>query len=575
MRIALAPLNPTVGDLDGNTSLIERAIDDARAQGADLLLTPELSVVGYPPRDLVLYESFIDAAMNRIRRLAQRCDGMTVIVGAPRRIEGRPVASGVANCLFALRDGGIVAHYDKRLLPTYDVFDEARYFVPGESPVCIDVAGVRVGLLVCEDIWRGGDAGVPQRYKESACPVAGTVAAGARLLVIPSASPFVLAKAHQQDAILERHVREQSVPLVSINQSGGQDDLIFDGRCSAIVPDPRSPGGVRTIARSEAFEDRLLIFESPDDPARWADHPAVPPVQAPPPEELLFRALVVGVRDYLRKTGFGRVVIGLSGGIDSAVTACIAASAIGAEHVLCLAMPGRHSSEGSVTDADRLAQAAGITMLTAPIDPMHTQSEQLLRPLFREIGADESPGVTDENVQARLRGLILMAFANKLNALLLTTGNKSELAVGYCTLYGDMNGGLAVLSDLTKAQVYGVARWINENPGRTGLPRDVIPRDTITKPPSAELRPDQTDQDSLPPYDTVDEVVGRYVGARQDIGTIVAQTTIPEETVRMLVALIDRNEYKRRQAALGLKVSAVAFGPGRRMPMAQRWRHAP
>ena len=574
MRIVLAPLNPTVGDLEGNAALIESAIAEAKSNSADLLVTPELSIVGYPPRDLVLYERFVHVSFEMVQRIAKRCEGITVVVGAPREIEGRPISTGVANSLFVLRDGEVLTHYDKRLLPTYDVFDEARYFVPGDRPACFDVGGVRVGLLVCEDVWRGSDAGVPQRYHGSACPVAETVEAGAQLLVTASASPFVVEKADQQYAILERHVREQGVPLVSINQLGGQDDLIFDGGAVAMLPDPQcDETGVRTIACNQAFGGGALLVDCPTDPDAWLTTAAIE--QAPEREEaeLLFEALTIGVRDYLRKTGFPRVVIGLSGGIDSAVTACIAASAIGADSILGVAMPSRFSSDGSVTDADLLARSLGVTMLTAPIEPAHAEVEMLLEPLYGELGADPEPGVAEENVQARLRGLILMGFANKLNALLLTTGNKSELAVGYCTLYGDMNGGLAVLSDLTKAQVYALARWINDNPGSTGLGSGVIPSDTITKPPSAELRPDQTDQDTLPSYEVVDEVVDRYVGARQDAGVIIAETGFDPGDVLRLVGMIDRNEYKRRQAALGLKISAIAFGPGRRMPLAQRWPH--
>lgn len=566
-------MNPTVGDLDGNARLIEHAIADAREGGADLLLTPELSVVGYPPRDLVLYDSFIDAAMERVRRIALGCAGVTVVVGAPRRIDGRPASAGVANSLFVLRDGAILTHYDKRLLPTYDVFDEARYFVPGTTTTCFDLGGVTVGLLVCEDIWRGSDAGVPQRYHASACPVAETVAAGAQILVTPSASPFVLEKSQQQDAILERHVREQQVPLVSINQLGGQDDLIFDGRAAVIVPDAEATSGVRTIARNRAFDGGLVRVDCPTSPAQWRDAPSS---LTPAPESkpgLLYDALTLGVRDYLRKTGFTRVVIGLSGGIDSAVTACVAVSAIGAENVMGIAMPSRFSSEGSVADARLLAQSLGIRLLTTPIEPAHAEIETLLEPSYHELDADPEQGVAEENVQARLRGLVLMGFANKLNALLLTTGNKSELAVGYCTLYGDMNGGLAVLSDLTKAQVYGLAGWINGAGNTAALPEGVIPQSTIFKPPSAELRPDQTDQDTLPPYAIVDEVVERYVGARQDAEQIIAAMGVPGQIVHRLIGMIDRSEHKRRQAALGLKISAIAFGPGRRMPIAQGWKH--
>lgn len=561
MRLALAPLNPTVGDLDSNRDLCAAAIDDAQCAGADLLLLPELVITGYPPRDLLWDEGFVEAARERAASLARLTRGITVVVGAPRRDAG---SGAIYNSLFALRDGAEVAHYDKRLLPTYDVFDEDRYFTPGESATVIEVAGRRVGLAICEDLWRGDDAGVAPRYRDRADPVADAVCAGAEIIVVPSASPFVLGKSARQREILRGHAARRGVVVAAVNQFGANDELIFDGHAAVFAPEP---GGARLVAASAPFAHGLLITDIEKNRAKIPD-----PLDDAEPGELLWKALTLGVRDYVRKTGFERVVVGLSGGIDSAVTACLAVGAIGATRVLGVGMPGRFSSEGSVADARELAQNLGARFELVPIDSMHRAGESTLEPVWRALGADPAPGVAEENIQSRLRGVILMAISNKTGALVLTTGNKSELAVGYCTLYGDMNGGLAVLSDVPKTLVFSLASWINANHRACGFAAPPIPASTITKPPSAELRPDQTDQDTLPPYDVLDAIVERAVERRQSPARIARETGFDPEVVARVARMIDMSEYKRRQSAPGLKISSVAFGSGRRRPIAQGWR---
>lgn len=582
VRLRLAPLNPTIGDLEGNAALIARAIDDARADRADLVLFPELCVCGYPPRDLLLQEGFVPACVRRVTDLASRAKGITVVLGSPwldADAQGTPGARVGAplpfNSLLALRDGAILARHDKRLLPTYDVFDEDRYFRAGDSPCVIDVAGVRVGLSVCEDLWRGADAGVLARYAHRADPVEGLVREGAQLILNASASPFVLRKGVAQRAILTEHVRRHGVALAAVNQLGGNDELIFDGRASLFVPDRAAASGAKLVALGKGFADTPATIDLPGAPSAWG---ALPGVRDPLDDTGdLWDALVLGARDYCRKTGFSSAVLGLSGGIDSAVVCCIAAAALGPERVLAVAMPSRYSSPGSVADAQALAGALGVTLVRAPIEQAHAAYESLLRESFAATPSSsaQSEGVTWENLQSRIRGAILMAFSNRNGAILLTTGNKSELAVGYCTIYGDMNGGLAILADVTKANVYRLARWINAHPERLELStsgRAVIPEATISKPPSAELRPDQTDQDTLPPYDVVDEIVERSVEGRQSPSTIARESGIDAPTIARVLRLIEVSEFKRRQAAPGLKVTSVAFGTGRRWPIAQRWR---
>lgn len=559
MRLALLPLNPTVGAIDGNASLALEALRGL--SGVDLAALPELFLTGYPPRDLLWQSGFVEAAMGAAAEMARAAPaGMTVVVGCPWRVGRR----GVSNALAVLRGGVVERVYRKRLLPTYDVFDEDRYFVPGEEPASIDVGGMSVGLSVCEDLWRGADAGALERYAGRPDPVEDLAALGVGMILNPSASPFVLGKRGVQEEILRRRCRERGVVVAAVNQLGGNDDLIFDGRASVYVPDAGEPHGARLVGVSEAFSGEALVVDLPA-PGRVADAEA-------PEERALWRALTTGTRDYCRKTGFSRVILGVSGGIDSAVTACVAAAALGPGSVLGLAMPSRHSSAGSVEDARSLCAALGVRMELVAIEAAHGAMEGMLRPAFGRLGLPAAPDLTDENVQSRLRGAVVMAFSNKTGALALTTGNKSELAVGYCTLYGDMNGGLAVLADVTKAQVYRLARWINAHAGEAGFAAAPIPESSITKAPSAELRPNQTDQDSLPPYDQIDEVVERFVERRQGVAEIASESGIEAGTVSRIVRLIQGSEFKRKQAAVGLKVTSVAFGSGRRMPIAQGWR---
>lgn len=580
MRLVLVQFNPMVGDVSGNAGrIVEWSARAAELRsGADLVVFPELALVGYPPRDLLLQEGFLEAVHEQGLALAARLPASaTVLVGAPwRAAAGGPddawdPLGGVRNSVLCYRGGRVIARYDKRLLPTYDVFDEDRYFVAGERAVVLDVAGMKVGVSVCEDLWRGVDARAGDRYLSRPDPGEGLVRAGAELIVNLSASPFVLGKGARQREILTTRAQRHGVPVASVNQVGGNDDLIFDGHAAVYVPGKDGKAGARLIAAGGGFEEGLVEVELGGGGGGGVAPVADPLVGASAPE-LLFRALVLGVRDYCRKTGFAGVVLGLSGGIDSALVATLAAAALGPERVTGVMMPSRYSSEGSLSDARDLCERLGVRGVTVPIERPHGVMEELLGAAWGELGADASPGLTEENVQSRLRGLILMAFSNKTGALLLTTGNKSEVAVGYCTLYGDMNGGLAVLPDVTKMQVYALSRWINANWRACGFAREPIPAASITKPPSAELRPDQTDQDSLPPYEVLDSIIERYVEGRQSAERIIREAGIDAATVRRVIRLIDVSEYKRKQMPVGLKVTELSFGPGRRRPIAQGWR---
>jgi NAD+ synthase (glutamine-hydrolysing) len=591
MRLALAQINPTIGDLAANAALIASFIAQARSAGADLVVFPELALCGYPPKDLLLQDGFIAACTAAAKELGgTQTQGLTAVFGVPLPVDRASPRGRIANSLVAYRDNRFVDYYDKRLLPTYDVFDEDRYFTPGTRAVVLEVpqrsgSPVRVGLAICEDLWRGEDAGFASHYTSSPDPVAELAAAGAEVLVVPSASPFVLGKGRRHRAILHQHAKRHGLHVASVNQVGGNDELVFDGHAAVYAPD----GSL--IAAAPGFEEHLLVVDivgrhaSPDSVANRASIPATPAIPDPlltaPVEQLLFSALVLGTRDYCRKTGFTTALLGLSGGIDSAVVAVIAAAALGPANITGLSLPGRYSSPGSKTDAYDLARRLGITILTVPIDAPLTAFSSTLNTAFRAqkqpiLGAT-MPDITEENLQSRIRGTILMALSNRTGAIVLTTGNKSELAVGYCTLYGDMNGGLAVLSDVPKMQVYSLARWINANHASLGLgvafDQPPIPEASITKPPSAELRPDQTDQDSLPPYETLDRIIEHYVERRDSPARIIDQTGIDAATVRRIARMIDTAEYKRKQLATGLKVTSVAFGFGRRFPIAQGWTH--
>jgi NAD+ synthetase len=544
MRLAIAQLNPTVGDIAGNTRAVLDAIERARADGADVVVGSELGLLGYPPRDLLMRERVVEDCEEAVRVVASRAVGLTVIVGHPRRCADG--VRGVRNSVSVCRDGEIVAVYDKRLLPGYDVFDEDRYFDAGTKPCVVDVAGGRIGLLICEDLWRAGDVTAEPHY--AAEPMRDLAARGCDLVVALNASPFVLGKFERHVEQIREAARGHGVPIVSVNQVGAHDDLVFDGRSLLVGGD----GAIRVIL--PGFETAVETVEL--DTAPVADFA--------PPKELhdLYRALVLGIRDYCGKTGHRDVLVGLSGGIDSALTATRAAAALGPEHVPGVIMPSRYSSPGSIDDARALGERLGLP------ECERLDIESAHRTLRDTLGDVE--GLTDENLQARVRGILLMARSNASGALLLATSNKSELAMGYATLYGDMCGALAVLGDVLKTQVYALARWINEHPDLAGFDRAPIPEPSITKPPSAELRPDQTDQDSLPPYDVLDQIVRRHVQLEQSADRIIAETGLDPALVQDIVVRIDRAEYKRFQSAIIPKVTQRAFGRGRPMPLVMR-----
>ncbi len=563
MKLALIQFNPVVGDIPGNARRIAERANDAAANGADCIVFPELALVGYPPRDLLVQDGFLDDAMCAAHDLAPILPrSATVLVGAPWN-DSPDIHHSATNSVIVYQHGKATDRYDKRLLPTYDVFDEHRYFRPGNKPLVIDVASTTIGIAICEDLWKGIDVFGVSPYPGSD-PVRELIEAGAELIVSPSGSPFALTKQTRQRDILLHHARELGVPIASINQVGGNDDLVFDGFAAVIAP--QNNADPLLVATGELFTEQTVYCEFPIA----EQHPAPDPFTTNPTRRL-FNALVLGVRDYCTKTGFTRAVIGLSGGIDSAVCACIAVAALGADNVLGIAMPSRYSSDHSVADAIELAANLHFPCPTAPISAPHDVLERELHQLFETMGAPTERDTTEENVQARIRGLMLMAVSNKTGRILLSTGNKSETAVGYSTLYGDMNGGLAVLSDITKRQVYDIARLVNGTPALVASSAPPVPESTITKPPSAELRPDQKDQDSLPPYDTLDEIIERYVDRHQPPRTIARESGIDPKLVARIIRMIDVNEYKRKQLPIGIKVSATAFGRGRRRPIAQRY----
>ncbi len=543
MKIALAQINTTVGDLPGNAQKILDSARRAQAERADVVLFPELTTTGYPPRDLLLKKDFITTNLELLGRLAAASGPTAMLVGFAgqnKRTPGREVTNEVA----LLQNGRIVATRVKSLLPTYDVFDEDRYFEPGEENEPVNIGGEVCGLTICEDIWNDQDFWAQRRYRGD--PVAHLVAAGAGHIFNISASPWNVGKERVRCEMLASLACKTQRPIAFCNLVGGNDELVFDGESLVF-----NRAG-ELIAKGKSFEEDFITVDTETAPPI---HPA--PV---PDEENVYKALVLGLRDYFHKCGFKSAVLGLSGGIDSAVVACLAAAALGAEHVLGVSLPSQFSSEGSVDDARFLAERLGIRYDVIPIQPCFNSVRGQLQGAF----AGRAEDTTEENLQARLRGVLLMGLSNKFGSLLLTTGNKSELAVGYCTLYGDMCGGLAVISDVPKTMVYRLAKWIN----RRG---EVIPVSSIKKAPSAELRPNQTDQDTLPPYDLLDAILDQYVVQGRSFREIV-EKGYPEAAVKQVIHLIDTNEYKRRQAAPGLKVTTKAFGVGRRFPIAQRYR---
>ena len=546
MKIALLQIDPTVGDLTGNAQLILEALEEAHARGADLAVTPELALVGYLPRDLLLSAGFVRQSWEILADLARSAAHLPpVLVGIPESNEsdtGRPLF----NSAVLLRGGRPDQRFRKSLLPTYDVFDEDRYFEPFHGPQVLDVGGVRLGISICEDIWNDRDFWKRRRYHHD--PIEELIRAGAKSIVNLSASPFTAGKHARREEMLSSMARKHRVPVTYVNQYGGNDDLVFDGRSCAF-----DAGGV-PIARGRSFDRDVVVCDV------FSSAPIAPATDTGVESEI-WRALVLGTRDYARKCGFKTAVLGLSGGIDSALTAAIAAEALGTDHVLGVLMPSPYSSRGSVEDARELARNLGMATLMLPIEAAMRAFGQTLR---EGLGADPC-NVTAENIQARIRGTLLMALSNDRGSLLLTTGNKSELAVGYCTLYGDMNGGLAVIADVPKTMVYRVARWRNESAGRA-----IIPESTLTKPPSAELRPNQTDQDSLPPYEVLDDILQRHIERHQPADEII-RAGFDAATVTRVLQLVRTAEFKRKQAAPGLKVTDRAFGTGWRMPIASRY----
>lgn len=544
MKLALVQTNPTIGDLEGNCAKIRAGIRRAEEAGADLAIFPEQVVLGYPAKDLLHRREVIQANVVAVERLADSCRVIGAIIGFAdpnTNPSGRPVYNAAA----LLSGGRVQAVVHKRLLPTYDVFDEARYFEPGMPQMVVQFRGRKLGLSICEDMWSREELLARPLYDID--PLRDLAAQAADVLINISASPYFLGKHDIRHALVAGHARTHRLPLVLVNQVGGNDELVFDGASCAV------DAGGRTIAQARAFEEDFVLLDLDGRDSS----PANPLPQRP---EALYLALRLGLLDYVRKCGFKDVVLGLSGGIDSAVVAALAVAALGPEHVHGVAMPSRFSSAHSLSDARDLARNLGIRFTEIPIEPMHAAFEGSLAQAFR----GRAPDVTEENIQARVRGVILMSLSNKFGSLLLTTGNKSELAVGYCTLYGDMCGGLAVISDVPKTLVYTLARHMNERAGR-----ELIPENTIRKTPSAELRPNQSDQDTLPPYDVLDAILTRHEEQLETIGQIVA-AGFERALVERVVQMIHRSEYKRQQAAPGLKVTSKAFGFGRRMPIAAR-----
>jgi NAD+ synthase (glutamine-hydrolysing) len=551
MRLALAQMNSVVGDLAGNRDRILELLAQSREAGADLALFPELAVTGYPPEDLLLRPAFVRAARRTVEEIAAETDGTVALVGAPH-LDG-----GLYNACYVLGGREIKAVYHKHLLPNYGVFDENRYFAAGSDLLLLRFGDVVVGTTICEDIWLPGP------------PTSDLAAAGAKLVVNISASPFHVGKDREREAMLAVRARENGCAIVYCNMVGGQDELIFDG--ASVVLDERG----EVVARAESFLEQLLVVDidpSPTHEPAAADvvfpAPAEPagllrptPADALDDLEQMRLALELGLRDYVRKNGFSDVVIGLSGGIDSALTAAIAVGALGADRVHGVSMPSRFSSEGTRTDAARLAESLGIDFRVIPIEAMVESFGAALAPSFQDRPSD----LTEENVQARVRGTLLMALSNKFGWLVIATGNKSELSVGYSTLYGDLAGGLALLKDVYKTDVFRLSRRINERAGR-----ELIPESIIDRPPSAELRADQRDEDSLPPYDKLDPVLEAYVELDRSRDELTEDGFDPE-VVKRAISMIDRAEYKRRQAPPGVKLRVKAFGRDRRTPITNRW----
>jgi NAD+ synthase (glutamine-hydrolysing) len=544
MKLALCQINPIIGDFVHQYEQIVAAVAKAKAQDCELAIFPELALCGYPPRDLLEQKIFVEANQKCLQRLMDSISGIGVITGF---VDVNPESTGnnLFNSAALFEDGRVLLRVNKQLLPTYDVFDERRYFEPGTASKPLPYKGHRLGLTICEDAWN--DKQIFKRRRYAPDPVAQLADDGADVIVNISASPFHLGKVRFRNNMLAAAARKYGVTMVFVNQVGGNDHVLFDG--SSAVFDLH--GSIS--ARAADFQEDVVVYDTALNSGLQHEVTSVD-------TEAVFRALVMGTRDYVTKCGFQKVVVGLSGGIDSALTACVAVRALGAANVATVFMPSRYTSRDNFEDTQELARRLGVAYSIIPIDDIFNAFVKQLVP-----GADpNNPGVTEQNIQARIRGTLLMGISNRDGALVLTTGNKSELAVGYCTLYGDMNGGLAVISDVPKTLVYEICRWINGD-------LELIPQRILDKPPSAELKPDQTDQDDLPPYEVIDPILKGYIEETQSAEELV-QAGFSAREVADVIQRVDQNEYKRRQAAPGLKVTPKAFGDGRRYPIAKRYR---
>lgn len=548
VKIALGQINPTVGDFSGNSAKIIDFSRRAQSAGAGLILFPELSVCGYPPRDLVERPSFVAHNRETVERIAAEVPGIAIICGLVTPAHS-DTGKSVMNSAALLHEGKIAFLQSKMLLPTYDVFDEMRNFAPAKTQELFPMCGNRMALTICEDAWNDKVFWPKRLYTVD--PVEALIQAGGNFVLNISASPFWVGKREFRREMLASIARRHKVPVVMVNQVGGNDSLVFDG--SSLVLNREG----EVIARGRSFEEDLVYFDSSTLTGEMHE-------QIAGDEASVYSALVLGTRDYIHKCGFQKAIVGLSGGIDSALTAVIAVDAVGPENVTGVGMPGPYSSQGSIDDARALASNLNIRFELLSINPAYEAYREILKPVFAKTKED----VTEENIQSRARGTLLMALSNKFGAIVLSTGNKSELGVGYCTLYGDMVGGLAVISDVPKTFVYRLARYVNSRDGNAKV--DVIPQASLEKPPSAELRPDQKDSDSLPPYEVLDAILEDYVEDAHTAERIAADHRFDIETVRRVIRMVDRAEYKRQQAAPGIKISPKAFGYGRRFPIAAK-----
>lgn len=546
MRFTIAQLNPVVGDIQDNLNRIVDTLSRGSKESSDLIVFPELFITGYPPRDLLERPWFIERAQEAIGKIVNISENHReagILFGVPLPTK-KDTGRGLYNSAVLIHQGKILLTQHKSLLPTYDVFDEARYFDPGPENQTVPFKGERLGISICEDAWNDPELWLRRQYSYD--PIDTLAKKGATILINPSSSPFYVGKEEIRYRIIRNHARKHAIPFVFVNQVGGNDELIFDGRSFCV---DKSGHPIEVLP---SFQEHVQTVEmsSSGKPGTYLPQEKI---------ESVYQALVLGIRDYLRKCGFSKAVLGLSGGIDSAVACCLATEALGSKNVLGISMPGPYSSKGSVDDSRKLARNLGIKLEVVPISSIHSSYLESLKESLKGRESD----VTEENIQARIRGNILMAFSNKFGYLVLSTGNKSELAVGYCTLYGDMSGGLAVISDVPKTMVYELAQYINRE-------SEIIPKETIKKPPSAELKPDQLDQDTLPPYDILDQVLHYYLDEGYSYQQIVKMDFDPE-TVKWVIRAVNANEYKRRQAVPGLKVTTKAFGMGIRMPIAAKY----